>query len=81
MFGEFDGMKYVIPFLILLAGLFATSSATAQLDVVHWVPPLHSRDNGQINDHYLYLSTPETSPVTVNLYDGSGGVDYLFAHA
>ena len=65
-------MKHVIPFLILLAGLFATSSATAQLDVVHWVPPLHSRDNGQINDHYLYLSTPETSPVTVNLYDGSG---------
>ena len=26
----------------------------------------------KINDHYLYLSTPETSPVTVNLYDGSG---------
>lgn len=65
-------MKHVIPFLILLAGLFATASATAQLDVVHWVPPLHSQDNGQINDHYLYLSTPETSPVTVNLYDGSG---------
>jgi len=65
-------MKHALPFLILLAGLLATSTGTAQLDVVHWVPPLHSRDNGQINDHYLYLSTPETSPVTVNLYDGSG---------
>ena len=53
-------------------GLSLASVAMAQLDTVHWVPPLHSRDNGKINDHYLYLSTPETSPVTVNLYDGSG---------
>jgi len=59
-------------FITLALGLLFALSATAQLDVVHWVPPLHSRDNGQINDHYLYLSTPETVPVTVNLYDGSG---------
>ena len=55
-----------------LAAILVCDLAHGQLDTVHWVPPLHSRDNGQINDHYLYLSTPETSPVTVNLYDGSG---------
>ena len=52
--------------------LLVTSHCFAQLDTEHWLPPLHSRDNGQINDHYLYLSTPEQNPVTVNIYDGSG---------
>jgi len=55
-----------------LTALFLCNVAWGQLDTVHWIPPLHSRDNGQINDHYLYLSTPATAPVTVNLYDGSG---------
>lgn len=58
--------------ITLILGLLFALSANAQLDMFHWIPPLHSRDNGQINDHYLYLSTPETQPVTVNLYDGSG---------
>ena len=65
-------MQRAVHFITLAVGLLVACSAAAQLDTVHWVPPLHSRDNGQINDHYLYLSTPETSPVTVNLYDGSG---------
>lgn len=49
-------------------------AAHAQLDTVHWIPPLHSRDGGQINDHYLYLSTPSTDPVEVNITDGSGAI-------
>ena len=51
-----------------------TEQVSAQLDTWHCVPPMHSRDNGQINDHYLYLSTPSTEPVTVNIVDGSGAL-------
>ena len=69
---DFHGMHRVFQHISLAVGLLVACVGTAQLDTAHWVPPLHSRDNGQINDHYLYLSTPETSPVTVNLYDGSG---------
>ena len=65
-------MQQTVHFLALMLGLLVAATGVAQLDVVHWIPPLHSRDNGQINDHYLYLSTPEMEPVTVNLYDGSG---------
>ncbi len=65
-------MNRVFQYISLAVGLLGACAGTAQLDTAHWVPPLHSRDNGQINDHHLYLSTPETSPVTVNLYDGSG---------
>lgn len=65
-------MPRLLAFVFGLAAVLLCNVAQGQLDTVHWVPPLHSRDNGQINDHYLYLSTPETSPVTVNLYDGSG---------
>ena len=44
----------------------------AQLDTVHYIPPMHSRDVGQVEDHYVYLSTPETVPFNVVVTDGSG---------
>ena len=65
-------MDSMARFMTLVFGLLVAATGMAQLDIFHWIPPLHSRDNGQINDHYLYLSTPETVPVIVNLYDGSG---------
>ena len=45
-----------------------------QLDSVHWVPPLHAGLNGQIADHYIYLSTPSVTPFVVTIKDGSGAI-------
>jgi len=58
--------------LSLTAWLLVAQMAIGQLDTWHWIPPMHSRDNGQINDHYLYLSTPSQEPVEVTITDGSG---------
>ncbi len=44
----------------------------AQLDTLHFLPPLHSRNTGHIEDHYLYLSTPEIIDVTVEVNVGGG---------
>ena len=60
--------------LFVISILFTTNYLTAQLDYVHWLPPMHSRDDGQITDHYLYLSTPSPDPFVVTLTDGSGTV-------
>ena len=44
----------------------------SQLSNKHWIPPLHSRDESQIEDQYAYLSTAETTPFLVTVTDGSG---------
>ena len=44
----------------------------AQLDTIHYLSPLHSRRTADIEEHYLYLSTPYSSPFTVTIKDGSG---------
>ena len=53
--------------LSLTLWLLVAQMAIGQLDTWHWIPPMHSRDNGQINDHYLYLSTPSQEPVEVTI--------------
>ena len=42
-----------------------------QLSNKHWLPPLHSRD-GVVEDHYLYLSTPNPTPFSVSVKSGNG---------
>lgn len=44
----------------------------SQLSSRHWIPPLHSRDETAIQDHYIYLSTPETNPFQVTIKTGNG---------
>jgi hypothetical protein len=46
-------------------------SALAQLDSIHWLPPLHAR--AEWGPQYIYISTPETTPfeVSIRLGDGS----------
>lgn len=44
--------------------------AHAQLDSIHWIPPMHART--ETGPQYLYLSTPEQDPFTVNIRDPSG---------
>ena len=43
----------------------------SQLSSKHWIPPLHCRDASSVGDHYLYLSTQETTPFQVTVKDGA----------
>ncbi len=58
--------KTIYLFLILSTTVFA------QLGTKHWIPPLHSRQELQVEDHYIYLSTPYTTPFQVTIKDGAG---------
>ena len=45
----------------------------AQFSKKHWIPPFHGRgSNVQVEDHYIYLSTSETTPFSVTAKDGAG---------
>ena len=62
-------------FLIALPLLSsAPLESFAQLDSIHYCPPIHSRSNGQISDHYIYLSTPVVTPFEVTIENGAGTV-------
>ena len=56
--------------------LFIGFSGTffSQLDTLHYIPPLHFEDNSQIADHYIYVSTPSTTPFLLTIEDGNGTV-------
>ncbi|MFO0744743.1 MAG: Ig-like domain-containing protein, partial [Myxococcota bacterium] len=61
--------------VIWLLTLLGSGSAHAQLDTRHWLPPLWSvigNDAGVIDDHWLFVSTPEVSPVDFTIKDGAG---------
>jgi hypothetical protein len=58
--------------LCALFSLFLIQNATAQLDSIHWLPPMHGRS--EIGPQYLYLSTPEQTPFQVNISDGGGNL-------
>lgn len=63
-------------FFLLLVSFFAIN-AFSQLSNKHWIPPLHaneSSDTNLIKDHYIYLSTPESTPFPVNVTDGAGNL-------
>lgn len=57
---------------LLILTLFTFITSHAQLSNKHWLPPLHSRDDSAIQDHYLYISTAETTPFQVTVKTGNG---------
>lgn len=57
---------------IAILGLLAHCSALAQLDTIHWLPPMHARS--ELGPQYLYISTPETTPFPVTLQSPEGNV-------
>jgi gliding motility-associated-like protein len=59
-------------YLFLLLSFFTFFTSQAQLSNKHWLPPLHSRDDTAIADHYLYISTAETTAFQVNITTGNG---------
>ncbi|MCC6458898.1 MAG: gliding motility-associated C-terminal domain-containing protein [Saprospiraceae bacterium] len=58
--------------LLPLLGFFCLQgfSLQAQLDSIHWLPPMHARV--EWGPQFLYLSTPEPDSFPVSIRDGSG---------
>jgi IgGFc binding protein/SprB repeat/CHU_C Type IX secretion signal domain len=48
----------------------APDSLYAQLDSIHWLPPMHARN--EPGPQYIYLSTPEKNPFLIRIRDGLG---------
>ncbi|PWK24731.1 T9SS type B sorting domain-containing protein [Maribacter polysiphoniae] len=58
--------------LLLLFVLFTSLNTFAQLSDLHYLPPLKQGANNQgIQNQAIYLSTPETTTFTVNVYRGT----------
>ncbi len=58
--------------LFIFLAFFTFFINYAQLSNKHWLPPLHSRDASAIENHFLYISTPETVPFQVTVTTGNG---------
>ncbi|CCG52286.1 Protein of unknown function precursor; putative adhesin [Flavobacterium indicum GPTSA100-9 = DSM 17447] len=56
----------------LIFCFFVCLFSYAQLSNKHWIPPLHARQANVVSDHYLYISTAETTPFQVNVTYGNG---------
>jgi len=62
-------LKHVFCFLFLIT---IGQLAHAQLSDLHYLPPLkQGSNNAGIRDQAIYLSTPEPTPFTVNVYRGT----------
>ncbi|HPI08395.1 MAG TPA: gliding motility-associated C-terminal domain-containing protein [Saprospiraceae bacterium] len=61
--------KRLLPALLIL---IAAQAVQAQLDSIHWIPPMHARS--EWGPQYLYISTPEVTPFPVEIRDGQGAV-------
>lgn len=58
---------------ILFLLLILISNITySQLSNKHWLPPLHARDASVVGVQYIYLSTPEPVPFSVEITNGAG---------
>ncbi len=59
----------VIQHFFLVTILFRVVPLWAQLDTIHWLPPMHARN--EVGPQYLYLSTPEPQAFPVDIRDGA----------
>ncbi len=59
-----------IRLIFALWSMAQASALTGQLDTIHWLPPMHARE--EWGPQFLYLSTPETEPFEVTIRTGSG---------
>lgn len=65
-------MRCFYPIYLLLAALCCAQNAHAQLDSIHWMPPMHGRS--ELGPQFLYISTPEVTPFPVTIRDGGGNL-------
>ncbi|WP_226975887.1 Ig-like domain-containing protein [Zobellia nedashkovskayae] len=67
---KIESSKFKNKLLSLVFLLFAIASSYAQLSDLHYLPPLRQRA-ADLNEQAVYLSTPEITPFTVNIYQGT----------
>ncbi len=60
-----------LTFPVLLFLLAQSTAVFAQLDTIHWIPPMHARQ--EWGPQFLYLTTPEKDSFPVTIRNGSGG--------
>lgn len=63
-------IQFFKSFLFLISVLFYSYNSYSQLSDLHYLPPL-TQDGGGIVYHKVYLSTPVTSTIVVNIYQGT----------
>jgi len=63
-------MRLILKWSISLLLMFVFQYSYAQLSDLHYLPPLKQKSTGFV-DQLIYLSTPNTTPFTVNVYKGT----------
>jgi gliding motility-associated-like protein len=64
--------------IVTLSSILTPIKIHAQLDSIHWLPPLTATNIGQaINVQSIYISTPETDPFTIEIRKGND--DLIFS--
>ncbi len=67
-----DPLKRINIIGIVLFFCLIQVKTMAQLDSVHWIPPLHAR--AEPGPQYLYITTPEPLPFSVDIKTGDGAL-------
>lgn len=62
-------MKKLVPFLLLFFAVFSH----AQFSKTHYLPPITAQ-SGVVEDHYIYISTPNTTNVPFRIIENGGSV-------
>lgn len=68
-------LKAIFKISVVALFLLLTYDVKAQLDDVHYIPPLHNRNtDGTSGNRYqaVYLSTPSPNPITIDITSGTG---------
>ncbi len=59
-------------FIALIPVFWFVNPLAAQLDSVHYIPPMYAGIDQAGGEQWIYLSTPETAPFSVSVTTGSG---------
>lgn len=59
--------------ILILLFAFASINCFSQFSKTHYIPPI-SAQNGMVEDHYLYISTPSTSNVNFKIIEIGGAI-------
>lgn len=54
--------------------IFLSINCFAQFSKTHYIPPLTASSNSIVNDHYLYISTPNINNVNFKIIENGGNV-------
>ena len=56
-------MNSLLRVIAIVFSLISSLELSAQLDTIHWLPPIHGRLPSYTFENYLYISTPSNTPV------------------